>query len=154
MIFIRVRDRDTTIYLNVNQETTSLQIKRMLKQFTNRKIKDMRLLLPRNLNRQFNNEDTIKKFLISDGENVLLQLRNTATNKFPKRPSIILKYSKMFTNLMIYLCSTLNNKLIFKMKNVSLIKQSDNIMHSGSNFKNLMYESCDIIAIHSPVGIL
>ena len=70
MIFIRVRDRDTTIYLNVNQETTSLQIKRMLKQFTNRKIKDMRLLLPRNLNRQFNNEDTIKKFLISDGENV------------------------------------------------------------------------------------
>lgn len=89
MIFIRVRDRDTTIYLNVNQETTSLQIKRMLKQFTNRKIKDMRLLLPRNLNRQFNNEDTIKKFLISDGENVLLQLRNTATNKFPKRPSII-----------------------------------------------------------------
>ena len=89
MIFIRVRDRDTTIYLNVNQETTSLQIKRMLKQFTNRKIKDMRLLLPRNLNRQFNNEDTIKKFLISDGENVLLQLRNKATNKFPKRPSII-----------------------------------------------------------------
>ena len=60
----------------------------------------------------------------------------------------------MFINFMIYLCSTLNNKLIFKMKNVSLIKQSDNIMHSGSNFKNLMYESCDIIAIHSPVGIL
>lgn len=89
VIFIKVRERDTTIYLNVNQETTSLQIKRVLKQFTNRKIKDMRLLLPRNLNRQLDNEDTIKKFLISDGENILLQLRNPTTNKFPKRPSII-----------------------------------------------------------------
>ena len=90
MIFIKIKWENNTIYLNVDPETTSLQIKRLLKQYTNRQIKDMRLLLPRNLNKPFRNEDTLKKFLAADGENIILQLRDQNNNKFPPIPSLIM----------------------------------------------------------------
>jgi len=89
-----------TWFLYVNMDTTAKQIKRMMKQFVNRKIHDMQLVVPRENNRKFHDSLSFEKMILKNGETLLLQLRTEGTDNFEPIESIAGNYDTILAALL------------------------------------------------------
>lgn len=71
-----------TYFLYVNMNTRSIDIKRTMTQFVDRKVHDMQLTIPRYDNRKFNDSLTFEMMNLVNGETLTLQLRRPGSDQF------------------------------------------------------------------------
>lgn len=77
-LYVKVKHHNKTYFLYVTRDTTAMDMKRMMKQFTNRKIHDIHFTIPRYNNRKFFDTLSFEQMILQNGETILMQLR------FPK----------------------------------------------------------------------
>lgn len=81
-LYVRIKHHNITYFLYVQRETTSMDMKRMMKQFTNRKIHDIHFTIPRYNNRKFFDTLSFEQMLLENGEIILMQLRFPHTDNY------------------------------------------------------------------------
>jgi hypothetical protein len=75
-IYIKVKRKNVTHFLYVTMDTRSIEIKRMMTQFfSDKKIHDMELHIPRFDNRKFADPLTLEMMGLKNGETLTLHLR-------------------------------------------------------------------------------
>ena len=74
-LYVRIKHHNVTYFLYVQRETTAMEMKRMMKQFTKRKIHDIHFTIPRYNNRKFFDTLSFEQMLLENGEIILMQLR-------------------------------------------------------------------------------
>jgi hypothetical protein len=75
-LYGRVKHNNMTYFLYTTQETTSRDIKRMTREFTQRKIHGIHSVVPRYGNRKFHDPLSFEQMTLQNGEILLIQLRN------------------------------------------------------------------------------
>ena len=81
-LYVKVKHHNVTYFLYVQRDTTAMEIKRMMKQFTNRRIHDIHLTIPRYNNRKFFDTLTFEQMILENGETLLMQLRFPKTDNY------------------------------------------------------------------------
>jgi hypothetical protein len=81
-LYVRVKRKSQTYVLYVTQETTARDIKRMMRQFTQRKIHDIHFVVPRYGNRKFHDRLSFEQMILQNGEVLLMQLRKPGTDDY------------------------------------------------------------------------
>jgi hypothetical protein len=81
-LYIRVKHNNITYFLYITQDTSGRDIKRMMRQFTQRKIHDIHFVLPRYQNRKFHDRLTFEQMILQNGEILLMQLRKPGTDDY------------------------------------------------------------------------
>jgi hypothetical protein len=81
-LYIRVKRNNITYFLYITQETTGRDIKRMMRQFTQRKIHDIHFVIPRYGNRKFHDRLSFEQMILVNGEILLMQLRKPGTDDY------------------------------------------------------------------------
>ena len=99
-LYIKVKRKEMTWFLYVNMDTTAKDIKKMMKQFVQRKIHDMQLVVPRYNNRKFNDSLSIEKMILNNGETIYLLLRMEGSENFETVQSITGSYDTTLSALL------------------------------------------------------
>jgi hypothetical protein len=81
-LYLRIKRHNITYFLYVTQEMTGREIKRMMRQFTGRKIHDIHFVVPRYGNRKFNDRLTFEQMILQNGEILLMQLRKPGSDDY------------------------------------------------------------------------
>lgn len=81
-LYVKIKRKNVTYFLYVTRETTARQIKRMMKQFTGRKIHDIHFTIPRYNYRKFHDTLTLEQMILENGETLLMQMRIIGTDDF------------------------------------------------------------------------
>jgi hypothetical protein len=67
---------------NITQETTGREIKRMMRQFTGKKIHDIHFGIPRYLNRKFHDRLSFEQLILENGETFIMTLRKAGSDDY------------------------------------------------------------------------
>lgn len=75
--YVKVKRKNMTYFIYVTTNTRSIDIKRAMTQFVDRKVHDMQLTIPRYDNRKFNDPLTLEMMNLVNGETLTLSLRRS-----------------------------------------------------------------------------
>jgi hypothetical protein len=81
-LYVKVKRNNVTYFLYITQETTARDIKRMMRQFTDRKIHDIHFVIPRYGNRKFHDRLSFEQMILHNGETLLMTLRKPGTDDY------------------------------------------------------------------------
>ena len=82
--YVKIRHGDDTYYVYTHREETGADLKRKLSRYTGLKVNEMRLVIPRCLNRAINNEQTLRQVMVECGETLLVLFRSRETGIFER----------------------------------------------------------------------
>jgi hypothetical protein len=81
-LYVKVKHNNITYFLYITQETTARDIKRQMRQFTQRKIHDIHFVIPRYANRKFHDRLSFEQMILHNGETLIMLLRKPGTDDY------------------------------------------------------------------------
>jgi hypothetical protein len=81
-LYVKIKRNNVTYFLYITQETTGREIKRMMRQFTGKKIHDIHFVIPRYGNRKFHDRLSFEQLILQNGETLVMTLRKAGTDDY------------------------------------------------------------------------